>query len=103
MLAAAWCSASLRTDMTDRLTILLIGMLGVMLMLQPFLLSGSVNAITSSACSHRTSGIGWTGGMRPLLGDLARRNMGLAAFSSLFLLDLLFSWVYFAAIGEVKE
>ena len=92
VLAAALVLASLRTDMTDRLTILLIGMLGVMLMLQPFLLSGSVDAIIIGA-PHRVQHWLDRPALRPLLGVLRVVAWG-SPFLILFLLDLMIPFRY---------
>ena len=78
--------------MTDRLTILLIGLLGVMLMLQPFLLSGSVDAIIIGAPQAVQRLLGRPS-LRPLLGVLRVLAWG-SPFLILFLLDLMIPFRY---------
>lgn len=92
VLAAALVLASLRTDMTDRLTILLIGLLGLMLMLQPFLLSGSVEAIIIGS-PQRLQQVLAHPALRPLLGVLRVLAWG-SPFLILFLLDLMIPFRY---------
>jgi len=92
VLATALVLASLRTDVTDRLTILLIGLLGILLMLQPFLLSGSIDAIIIGAPYRFQRWLGWHR-LRPLLGVLRVVAWG-APFLVLFLLDLLIPFRY---------
>jgi len=92
VLAMALVLANLRTDIADRLAILLIGMLGILLMLQPFLLSGSIDAIIIGTPYRLQRWLGQPV-LRPLLGVL--RVMAWAApFLILFLLDLLIPFRY---------
>jgi len=94
VLAGALAVADLRTDIMDRRAIVAIGLFGLLLMLQPLLLSGSVDAIVIGAppwlqriLSNRR--------LQPLFGVM-RVGVWASPFLALFVLNLLIPFWYIA-------
>jgi hypothetical protein len=92
VLATALAIADLRADIMDRWSILLIGLFGLMLMLQPLLLFGSVDAIVIGAPPWLQRVLGHSK-LQPIFG-VARVAMWASPFLALFLLNLLIPFRY---------
>ncbi len=92
VLATALAIADLRADIMDRWAILLIGLFGLTLMLQPLLLFGSVDAIVIGAPPWLQRILGHPR-LQPLLGG-ARVAMWASPFVALLLLNLLIPFRY---------
>lgn len=94
VLAAALAVADLRTDIMDRWAILAIGLFGLLLMLQPLLLFGAVDAIVIGAPSwlQRVLTHRW---LQPRLG-VTRVVVWALPFFVLFLLNLAIPFWYIA-------
>jgi len=86
VLAASLAVADMRTDIMDRWIIVSIGLFGLLLMLQPLLLSGSVDAIVIGAPQQLQHFLGKRR-LQPLL-RMARVLVWAAPFLALFLLSL---------------
>jgi 4-amino-4-deoxy-L-arabinose transferase-like glycosyltransferase len=92
VLAVTLAIADLRVDIMDRLTIVAIGLFGLMLMLQPLLLSGSVDAIVIGA-PLRVQRILERPGLQPMLYVL-RVLLWASPFLALFALNLIIPFRY---------
>jgi hypothetical protein len=92
VLAASLAVADMRTDIMDRWLIVSIGLFGLLLMLQPLLLSGSVDAIVIGAPQQLQHLLGERR-LQPLL-RMARVLVWAAPFLALFLLSLLIPFRY---------
>ena len=92
VLALALAIADLRTDIMDRWAILAIGWFGVLMLLQPLLLSGAVDAIVVGAPLWLQQMLGQRK-LQPLL-RAARVAVWAAPFVMLFLLNLAIPFRY---------
>lgn len=92
VLAAALALANLRTDTMDRFTIVAIAFFGMLLFLQPLLLSGSVDAIIVGA-PEKIQRILGRRRLRPLL-TIARVLVWATPFLALFLLNMVIPFRY---------